>query len=350
MTRETQLLIDPVELLDVRFLVGFRRQVFNSLDNFESAQRAELMLAASGRHRQPSLARGAQERSSGGDPGDFPGRQEANGEFHIGRLLDWSILANGCGLAAGFALGYAGDMPTAGFLVIGNEILSGKVVDSNSPFLAKRLREIGVDLERILTIADDVEIIARELRAMSETFDYVMTSGGIGPTHDDVTMEAVAKAFDLPLELDRELQNRIEKATGDYFNESMRKMAMLPKGARVEEAGELWFPLISVHNVFILPGIPDLFERKFESVRKQLEGVPISLRRVYVTSHESEIAVHLNELLSEFSELMLGSYPRIGEADFRVMLTLESRDEQYLQLALDSLLSRLAPDTIHRVD
>lgn len=241
-------------------------------------------------------------------------------------------------------------MPTAGFLVIGNEILSGKVVDTNSPFLAKQLREIGVDLERILTIADDIEIIAREVRGMSENYDYVMTSGGIGPTHDDVTMEGVALAFDLPLMIDPELHDRIEKATGSHFNESMRKMALLPRGARVEEAGELWFPLISVQNVFILPGIPDLFERKFESVRRQLVGVPIALRRIYVTSHESEIAVHLNELLVEFSDLMLGSYPRIGDSDFRVMLTLESRDEQYLQQALDSLLSRLSPDTIHRVD
>lgn len=258
--------------------------------------------------------------------------------------------AKGCDLAADFAVGYDQNMPTAGFLVIGNEILSGKVVDTNSPFLAKQLREIGVDLERILIIADDVDIIAREVRSMSENYDHVMTSGGIGPTHDDVTMAGVAKAFDLPLELDSELYIRIEQATGVHFNESMRKMAMLPKGAHVEEAGELWFPLISIRNVFILPGIPNLFERKFESIRKQLVGVPIALRRVYVTSYESEIAVHLNELLVEFSDLMLGSYPQIGDSDFRVMLTLESRDEQYLQHALDSLLSRLAPNTIHRVE
>ena len=241
-------------------------------------------------------------------------------------------------------------MPTAGFLVIGNEILSGKVVDTNSPFLAKQLREIGVDLERILTIPDDIDIIARGVRTMSDHYDHVMTSGGIGPTHDDVTMEGVAKAFDLPLELDVALCKRIEQATGDHFNESMRKMAVLPRGALVEESEDLWFPLISVRNVFVLPGIPNLFERKFESVKNQLVGVPIALRRVYVKSYESEIAGHLNELLGDFSELMLGSYPRMGDADFRVLLTLESRDVQYLQRALESLLSRLPADTIHRVD
>ena len=91
-------------------------------------------------------------------------------------------------------------MPTAGFLVIGNEILSGKVVDTNSPFLAKELRKIGVDLERILTIPDDIDVIAEETRKMSEAYDYVITSGGIGPTHDDLTMDGVERAFGLPLD------------------------------------------------------------------------------------------------------------------------------------------------------
>ena len=91
-------------------------------------------------------------------------------------------------------------MPSAGFLVIGNEILSGKVVDTNSPFLAKQLREIGVDLDRILTIPDDIDVIAREVRKMSDDYDHVMTSGGIGPTHDDITVECIAKAFGVEVE------------------------------------------------------------------------------------------------------------------------------------------------------
>jgi len=241
-------------------------------------------------------------------------------------------------------------MPTAGFLVIGNEILSGKVVDTNSPFLAKELRKIGVDLERILTIPDDIDVIAEETRKMSEAYDYVITSGGIGPTHDDLTMDGVARAFGLPLELDEALCRRIEEATGDHFNEAMRKMAILPKGAGVQESGDLWFPLISVHNVFVLPGIPKLFEAKFTSVAEQMTGVPFQLKRVYVKSFESEIAGHLHELLEEFEELMLGSYPRMGEEHYRVMLTLESRDLDYLGRALDSLLSRLPADTVHRVE
>ena len=127
-------------------------------------------------------------------------------------------------------------------------------------------------------------------------------------------------------------------------------MAILPKGAGVQESGDLWFPLISVHNVFVLPGIPKLFEAKFTSVAEQMTGVPFQLKRVYVKSFESEIAGHLHELLEEFEELMLGSYPRMGEEHYRVMLTLESRDLDYLGRALDSLLSRLPADTVHRVE
>jgi FAD synthetase len=241
-------------------------------------------------------------------------------------------------------------MPSAGFVVIGNEILSGKVVDTNSPYLAKQLRELGVDLERILTIADDIDIIADEVRAMHKAYDAVFTSGGIGPTHDDVTMEGVARAFDRELVLDQGLSDAIRKATGDKFNPSLEKMAWLPVGARVETAGELWFPLVTVENVYVLPGIPDLFKRKFESIRHHFGGVPIRLRRVFVKSFESDIADVLNELLVEFPQLMVGSYPRMNEVDYRVMITIESRDNEYLERSLASLLARLPDVTIHRVD
>ena len=102
-------------------------------------------------------------------------------------------------------------MASAGMLVIGNEILSGKIVDTNSPFLAAQLRELGVDLERILVIPDEVEIIADEVRRFSAAYDHVFTSGGIGPTHDDVTMESVAQAFGRELLLDEQICARIER-------------------------------------------------------------------------------------------------------------------------------------------
>jgi molybdenum cofactor synthesis domain-containing protein len=241
-------------------------------------------------------------------------------------------------------------MPSAALLVIGNEILSGKVVDTNSPFLAGELRELGVDLERILTIPDDIDLIAREVRAMSDTYDYVFTSGGIGPTHDDLTMDAVAKAFDRSLELNQTMMERMERHQGEAPNESQRKMAMIPSGSQVIDAGDLWFPVVIVENVHVFPGIPKLLQKKFHSIKERFSGVPFQLRRVYVTKRESDIADHLNDLLVEFPDLMLGSYPKIEEREYRVLLTLESRDGDYLLRAQESLLARLSDDAIFKVE
>ncbi len=241
-------------------------------------------------------------------------------------------------------------MPSAGLLIIGNEILSGKIVDTNSPFLAGQLRELGVDLERILVIPDVVDTIAEETRRFSEAYDYVFTSGGIGPTHDDVTMESVAKAFDQELRLDEQMCARIERAQKEPLNDAMKKMALMPEGANAIDVSDLWFPVIVIENVHILPGIPQLFEKKFLSIRDRFAGVPIHLTRVFVTRHESDIAEDLHALLRDFSELMLGSYPRIGEPDYRVMLTLESRDADYLKRATESLCERLPSETIFKVE
>ena len=241
-------------------------------------------------------------------------------------------------------------MPTAGILIIGNEILSGKVTDANSPYLCRELRALGVDVERILTIPDDVGLIAHEVRAMSGAYDHVFTSGGIGPTHDDLTMEAVAQAFDRKIMRSETIANRLERAAGTTPNASALKMAMIPEDAQLVDAGDLWFPVVIVENVHVFPGIPELFRKKFESIRGRFRGVPILLKRVLVKRRESEIAHSLNELLEEFPELMLGSYPKIGEEAFHVLLTLESRDAGYLQDSLDALLAKLPEDAIHKVE
>ena len=241
-------------------------------------------------------------------------------------------------------------MPSAGLLVIGNEILSGKVVDTNSPFLARELRALGVDLERILTIADDIELIAKEVRTMSEAYDFVFTSGGIGPTHDDLTMDGIALAFDREIELNDSMMERMRRAQKSEPNESQRKMALIPQGAHLVDSGDMWFPIVVVENVHIFPGIPELLQKKFESMREKFRGVPFQLKRVYVKQGESEIAHDLHLLLDEFPELMLGSYPRINEKHYRVMLTLESRDGGYLDRAVTALLTRLSDDAIHEVD
>jgi molybdenum cofactor synthesis domain-containing protein len=241
-------------------------------------------------------------------------------------------------------------MPTAGILVIGNEILSGKVVDVNSPYLCEQLRGLGVDVERIITIPDEIETIASEVKAMSESYDYVFTSGGIGPTHDDLTIEGVAAAFGRTVEIDKKLEGMLRAAFGDDLNRSQLKMAMIPAGAVLIDSNDKWFPLVVVDNVYIFPGIPEGLYRKFESVSDRFSGIPYALKRVYVKRSETDIAETLNALLEVFPDLILGSYPKIREPSYQVLLTLESRDEDYVQRALDRLLADLAESAIHKVE
>ena len=241
-------------------------------------------------------------------------------------------------------------MPTAGILIIGNEILSGKVTDSNSPYFTRELRSLGVDVERILTIPDDVTVIATEVKAMSQAHDLVFTSGGIGPTHDDLTIEGVAAAFGVPVEHSASIAERIQRATGCEPNDVQLRMARVPAGAQLLDAGDLWFPLVVVENVYIFPGVPELLRKKFESARERFRGIPFVLKKVYVKRRESDIAPALNDTLMEFPALLLGSYPRIQEESFHVLLTLESRDAGYVQRALDALLARLPEDSIYKVE
>jgi molybdenum cofactor synthesis domain-containing protein len=241
-------------------------------------------------------------------------------------------------LGTALRLVYAGCVPTAGILIIGNEILSGKVVDTNSSYLCRELRGLGVDVERILTIPDDIDTIASEVKTMSSAYDFLFTSGGVGPTHDDVTIEGVARAFGVAVELSESIADRVRRATGREPNESQLKMAQVPTGATLLDAGDFWVPLVVMENVYIFPGIPELLRRKFESVRERFRGVPFALSRVFVKRHESDIAESLNALLHEFPELLLGSYPRMRKESYHVMR------------ALDSLLERLPADAIHKVE
>ena len=133
-------------------------------------------------------------------------------------------------------------------------------------------------------------------------------------------------------------------------SETLLRMARVPAGSQLLDTGDLWFPLVVMHNVYIFPGVPELLRKKFEDARERFRGVPFVLKKVYVRERESDVAPVLNELLQEFPRLMLGSYPRIGQESFQVMLTLESRDAGYVQKALDALLVKLDTKSVHRVE
>jgi molybdenum cofactor synthesis domain-containing protein len=236
--------------------------------------------------------------------------------------------------------------PTAAILIIGEEILSGKVEDENARYLVRELRGLGVNVRRIDVIPDDTDEIASTLRALSSRFDHVFTSGGVGPTHDDVTLPAVAAAFGMQVARRPELEAMIRQATQENFHERDLRMADIPDGARLlygipADAGR--WPVVAVHNVFVLPGVPVIFRRKFDSIREMFRSGPIFSRAVYSREAEGGIAATLDAVVDEFPSVSIGSYPRFDQHDYQVKITLDGRDGDAVERATARLANALGP-------
>lgn len=240
--------------------------------------------------------------------------------------------------------------PTAGILLIGNELLSGKIKDENAAFLAERLRELGVVLERVLVIPDRVELIGAEVREMSARYDYVFTSGGVGPTHDDVTLEGIAAAFDVELYLEPKLTDILKTYFAERLTDAHLRMARIPHGSTLIWPPENPWPVYTYHNVFIFPGVPSILQSKFNAIAERFRAATIYLRSVYVSTQEGDIADNLERLERDL-DVMIGSYPRTHrDADYRVRVTVESRNAEQVDLAVDQLLSSLDEDALVRLD
>lgn len=239
---------------------------------------------------------------------------------------------------------------TAGILIIGSEVLSGKVVDQNSPYLVGELRALGVDVQRITTIPDDAEIIAQDLRTFAEQYDLVFTTGGVGPTHDDVTIAAVAQAFGCGVVRHPLLEDVLRRHYGEGITAAQLRMAEMPEGGRLVGEGDLSFPVVAVRNVYIFPGIPEIVRRKFERIREQFREQPFILRRVFLRCDEGQITDDLHAVLDRFPDLLLGSYPILNNPEHSVILTLESKSPEYVEHALRFLLDRLPPPSIVRIE
>jgi molybdenum cofactor synthesis domain-containing protein len=238
---------------------------------------------------------------------------------------------------------------TAGIVLIGNEILSGKVVDANAAYLCRELRELGVDVRRIAVIPDETELIASTVAEFSRTFDVVFTSGGVGPTHDDVTIEGVARAFGARVVRDPDLVRLLDGYYKGDLNDARLKMAEVPEGAELFSAGALRFPAIVIRNTYVLPGVPEIFRQKFETLKERFREAPFHLCSVFVSIGEGLLADHLNAVLDRHPELLLGSYPEFGNPEYKVKVTLESKDRTYLDRAVEDLLSRLDADCVVKV-
>jgi len=238
---------------------------------------------------------------------------------------------------------------TCAMVVVGNEILSGKVQDTNAYFAARELRRIGVALNRITIVPDELKIIADEVVQAARTHDFVISSGGVGPTHDDITMEAIALGFGRKLVIHPELERLVRAHFTERIAVGM-KMAEVPEGAVLNDTDDLRFPTVQLENVYILPGIPQIFERKLAGLIERFATDPYFIRIIYSSAGEGVITEYLNACVKDFPDLMLGSYPRIGDPEYRVKLTLESKDHDYLERAFAHLMSLLPGDVVVKTE
>ncbi|XP_024604056.1 FAD synthase isoform X1 [Neophocaena asiaeorientalis asiaeorientalis] len=235
---------------------------------------------------------------------------------------------------------------TAGIIIVGDEILKGHTQDTNTYFLCRTLRSLGVQVCRVSVVPDEVATIAAEVTSFSSRFTHVLTAGGIGPTHDDVTFEAVAQAFGDELRPHPELEGAIKALGG----EGWEKLSRVPSSARLHYGTDpltgrpFRFPLVSVRNVYLFPGIPELLRRVLEGLKGlfQNTAVQFHLRELYVAANEASIAPILAEAQAHFGRrLGLGSYPDWGSNYYQVKLTLDSEEEGPLEECLAYLTARL---------
>jgi molybdenum cofactor synthesis domain-containing protein len=220
--------------------------------------------------------------------------------------------------------------PTAAVLLIGDEILSGRTKDKNLGFIADMLTVLGIDLKEARVVADQEDDIVAALNALRHRYSYVFTTGGIGPTHDDITADAVAKAFGVPIDHDPqavEILLAYFREMGREPNEARMRMARMPQGASLIDNPVSRAPGFQMGNVFVMAGVPKIMNAMMEDVARRLtRGVPMQSRTVEFRGGEGDAAKPLGEIQKAFPTVVIGSYPFQAADGFATNLVLRARD------------------------
>jgi molybdenum cofactor synthesis domain-containing protein len=230
---------------------------------------------------------------------------------------------------------------TACVLIIGNEILSGRIQDANLTFLAQGLNEVGVRLREARIIPDDPAAIVATVNAVREKFDYVFTTGGIGPTHDDITAECIAAAFGVPLIVHPEARRLLETHyPAGAVNEARLRMARTPEGAELLLNPISRAPGFRIGNVYVMAGVPQVMQATFSELKYRLRGGATMLSRaVSCGLGEGTIATDLAALQGRYPDLEIGSYPYFRRSDFGTTLVVRGTDPERIAAAVAELTS-----------
>jgi molybdenum cofactor synthesis domain-containing protein len=236
--------------------------------------------------------------------------------------------------------------PTAAILIIGNEILSGRTQDVNINFIAKKLAGLGIVLAEVRVVPDIRTRIIDAVNALRASYDQVFTTGGIGPTHDDITSECIAEAFGVPWEIHPETYAAMEEKIGrDNFNAARQRMATLPRGAEPIKNKASMAPGFSIGNVHVMAGVPRIMQAMMEALEEVLpRGAPIAMRAVYgIGVLEGEIAAGLTAIQNRYPGLDLGSYPfRQPEGGWGVAIVAKGIDVPAIEQAVAEATALIA--------
>tara|TARA_B100001093_G_scaffold402576_1_gene390414 strand:+ start:322 stop:1095 length:774 start_codon:yes stop_codon:yes gene_type:complete len=234
---------------------------------------------------------------------------------------------------------------TAGIIIIGDEILSGKTKDTNINWIATELNNIGVRLIEARIISDDSETIIETVKNFTKKFTYVFSCGGIGPTHDDITTESVAKAFDQKLVKDPEAMRRLKlhyEGTNIEFNEARQKMAIIPTNSSLIDNPVSAAPGFKIENLFVFAGVPKIMQGMFNTILNDLiGGVKLKSKTVSSNIGEGLIAKDLERIEKKFKNVKIGSYPYFKPGNFGTSIVLRSESEILLNQASETVLSTI---------
>src|SRR6056297_1570817 len=231
--------------------------------------------------------------------------------------------------------------PTAAMLVIGDEILSGRTRDANMHHLAMELTHFGIDLKEVRVVSDDPDAIAQAVKTLSQRHDHLFTSGGIGPTHDDITADNVARAFGRPIDI-RDDARAILQAHYDRqeieLNEARLRMARIPDGATLIENPISAAPGFTIENVRVMAGVPSIFQAMLASVLPTITGgAPVLSQTLEVRRGEGDIAAPLTDLATRYPDLTFGSYPFIRDGCHGANVVVRGQDGAQVDAAMAEL-------------
>ena len=234
------------------------------------------------------------------------------------------------------------DTVTACLLIIGDEILSGRTRDANLAYLAKWLNEEGIVLREARVIPDIAAVIVETVREVRPKFDHIFTTGGIGPTHDDITAQCIARAFGVPLVFSEEAAAELMTRLAGPLNEGRRRMAMVPKGARLIKNRISGAPGFILGNVHVMAGIPQVMQVMLETLRGGLRrGRKVETAAIHVYAGESFMAPTLAQVQGRYPDVAIGSYPFAHDDKYGASLVLRSADPARLKVAISDLTAAL---------